>query len=294
MAKRLAVLLWAWTAAAEAEDLVLDPAGGHLVEAAVNGVPLRLRVTLDAHGFVILNRAAARRAKLGRGDRRMVMAIGPVRLKGRGVQAPVTIGGRTAEMLLGWYDAPVDPAADGVISPGALPYDRVRLRYLPTAPGRHTLAYRVQFGEGDGLHVPIDVGGGYSIAVRFAPDAADTIAAGAAAAMMAETHGGTLSTAPFHVEIGFGITRPARWLTLRSPVRVGAAAVDRLLMRTSDFLGTHRLPRDAAITPDEILVSAARARQEALYRMTLGRDALGGCTEADYARAERLLLLRCP
>jgi hypothetical protein len=222
------------------------------------------------------------------------MSIGPVRLKGRGATRPVMFGGAVERLAMHWYERPIDAEADGVISPALLPYDRVRLRFAPPAAAARQTVFRVQLSEHDGLHVPIRVGGAYSIAGRLSLTAPQTVATGAAAALIAETHGGTLSPDGTRVGTGFGIRRPARWLQLSRPVRAGGIEIRQLLMRTGDFLGEHTLPPSRSASPDqEILVMAAGERQEALYRMTLGADVLGQCWEAEYRRATRELITRC-
>ncbi len=71
-----------WAAPASAADLILDVASGYLVDAQINGVPVRLRVDPETSGYIILNAHAAQRIGLRRSMLGATTVIGPVRLRG--------------------------------------------------------------------------------------------------------------------------------------------------------------------------------------------------------------------
>jgi len=277
-----------------------DPHVGHLaldaatpyVVAAINGVQLKLRVHLDAHEYVVLNPAAARRAGL-EPDGGSTMNVGPVKIDGDFVRGSLSVDGRAVPAPINWYAREVASDADGVVSPALLPFDSVTLSYRAPVPPTRLLRFVAVFDDDAGIHVPLRVGK-RRIEVRFAPDR-DSFATTAAAAVLAQAQGSSWDGSSRRLEIGFGVERPVRPLVLARPVAIGELSLDRLLARLADFAGNHELPDEADLTtrPGEILVRARRARQYAVYRITLGRPTLAACHAATYRPVTRELTLAC-
>jgi hypothetical protein len=278
---------------AHAADLVLDEASGYIIEARINGVPLRLKVELEHSGSVTLDPAAAARAGLGNGEGRSIEIIGPVRLEGRFTKARLLIAGRTVRAKVDWQDRPPVSGADGIITPHLLPYDRVILKRRPGAASEQNLVFSSKLHENHGIYVPVRIGG-QRVAVRMSVVRPTTSAPTAAAAVIAQTHGGVLGENKSLEEIAFGVKRPARRLLLQRPLRIGGLVIGSLMARTADFRGDHELVRASTpISAGEILVVGKAPSQPPLYRITLGLDVLGRCSSVTYSRGTGELRLRC-
>jgi hypothetical protein len=288
-----AALFLAAAAPARASDLVLDAAAGPYVEALINGVPLRLRVDFDHGRSLTLNPEAAARAGLGNGHGRSIHTIGPVRLPGRFAEMPVTLAGQTTRAKVNWQERAVAADADGVVTPHLLPFDRVTLERRPAGAGERDIVLESRIHWNHGIHVPVRIGK-RRIAARLSFHHPRTTAAAAAAAVIIEAHGGALEGARHLEEIGFGVKRPARPLRLARALRIGDLAITRLMARSADYRGKHKLALPSAPVKDsDILVTGRRPSQDALYRITVGLDVLERCSAASYVRATGELRLRC-
>lgn len=278
---------------AHSADLLLDEASGHIVEASINGVPLRLKVELDHSHSITINPAAAARAGLGNGQGRWVEIIGPVRLHGRVARPNIFIGDKEFTAPVHWQEQEAVSGADGTITPHLLPFDRVTLQRRPQSAPEQDLVFSSKLHDNHGIHVPVRVGE-KRVAVRMSLSRANTSAPAAAAAIIARKHGGVVSEARILEEIAFGVKRPARILRLQQPFQVGGLTIPALLARTADFRGKHKLARAQAPMPEgEILVTGKTHSQPPLYRVTLGLDVLGRCSSATYTRGTGELRLRC-
>jgi hypothetical protein len=144
---------------AAAADLTLEEAGGFMIDAQVNGRPVRLQVSTAAPGYIILNPAAAQRVGLRASMTRAQTFVGPVRLRGSSKAAGVTVGGTKTERRILWWDRDVVPAADGVISAADIPYDRVTFRFRHPEPGELVLQLPMEFDRSSGLTHRLPLGG---------------------------------------------------------------------------------------------------------------------------------------
>ena len=278
---------------AAAADLVLDEASGSLVQATINGVPLRLKVQFDHVEGVTLNSDAAARAGLGEGDDKWVERIGPVRREGRSVERRLIVGGVETRASIRWRDSPAALGADGVIGVQSLPFDSVHVQRAAAGPGERELWFRTRLHDSHGVHFRHRLGK-HRIAVRFSLDRPRTTAPAAAAAVIAQQQGGRLGEERGVEAIALGVERPVRLLRLGSPLPIGGLSLPALMARTADFRGGHQLAwAEPASRDGEIVVTGARDSQEALYRITLGLDVLGRCSSATYRRSTGELRLRC-
>lgn len=274
-------------------DLVLDAGTGPYVEALVNGVPLRLRVDFDHGESLTLNPEAAARAGLGEGEGRWTNIIGPVRLRGRFAEIPVTLAGQVTQAKVNWQEVDVAADADGIVTPHLLRFERVTLERRPAGAGERDIVLESRMHWNHGVHVPVRVGR-RRVAVRLSFHHARTTAAAAAAAVIIDAHGGALEGARSLEEIGFGVKRPARTLRLERPLRIGDLTITRLMARSADYRGKHKLTLPAApVAESDILVTGQRPSQDPLYRITIGLDVLGRCSAASYVRATGEIRLRC-
>jgi hypothetical protein len=279
-------------APAAAADLTLDEAGGFLIDAQVNGRPVRLQVSTAAPGYIILNPAAAQRVGLRASMTRAQTFVGPVRLRGSSKAAGVTVGGTKTERRILWWDRDVVPAADGVISAADIPYDRVTFRFRHPEPGELVLQLPMEFDRSSGLTHRLPLGG-QQLIVQLTMHKPDSIATAAGGALIAQLQGGAWAGDPRAQAISFGVLRPVRPLALGRPLPISGLSLSRLLVRTQDHRGNAQLPAETGTDPDEIVVTAITGQQRPRYVLSLGRDWLAPCSSVTWDNRTRLLTLSC-
>jgi len=290
----LAALLAFFAAAppAAASDLTLDAASFYLIDARINGVPVRLRVDPETSGFIILNGEAARRIGMRRSMIGAQAQIGPVRVKGSTKVARVAIGGVTGRRRLVWTDKVSAPDADGLIGPADMPFDRVTFQLRAPAPGERVVALPMKWERSFGLFYPVAFGA-QEVRFRFSTMRRDSIATAAAGAVIAALHGGAWIGEPGEQMIKYEVVRPVRPMILAQPASFAGLPLDRFLVRTSDSRGNAVLPSDASADPDEIVVTAERQRQRARYDLSLGMDWLSTCSSLSWDNRARIMTLNC-
>jgi hypothetical protein len=289
---------------AAAADLVLDRAGFYLVTVQINGVTLRLRADPAASGLVILNPDAVRRAKIqpelvhqrpgipGLFIREATARVGPVSLAGRTRALLARIGGEMVPVRAIWFDRAAIDGADGVISPASLPYDSVSFRLRPPRGDESDTALVLEFVTELGLYHPWLLGE-RAIPIQFSLWRPASISTAAAGALIARGRAGAWRGDLDRLPLSFGIVRPVRPMMLARPIELGGLSVGRFLVRTGDYRGAYALPPDAALDPDEIVVTAERAVQAARLNLILGQDQFGACASLRFERAPRRLILSC-
>lgn len=288
-----AALLLAAIVPARAADLVLDATNGPYVEARINGVPLRIRVDFDHGRSLTLNPDAAARAGLGNGQGRWIQIIGPVRLRGRFAEIPVALAAQATRAKVNWQEVPVATDADGVVTPYLLPFDRVILERSPARAGERDIVLASRIHDNHGIHVPVRIGK-RRIAARLSFHRPRTTAPAAGAAVIMGAQGGALGSVKSLEEIGFGVKRPARPLRLDRALRIGELTITRLMARSADFRGKHKLALPVAPAANsDILVTGRLPSQGPLYRITIGLDVLERCSAVSYVRSTGEIRLRC-
>jgi hypothetical protein len=270
-------------------ELALD-ARDPVIDADVQGVPMRLRVTLDAHDTIELNPAAARRLPLvfkGGID----LYVGRVLLVGRSALAQVRIGADVRSIEVGEHGRSCCAGADGAIGPQLLPYRRVVWRNPAAPPPAGTIVLPLSDDAATGLSAEASREA-RGIRIRFALDQGESLATAAAGAILSQRAGGRWDGPDRRIPAAFGIRRPARPVAFAQPATLAGFRFARLAVRTADFGGAETLPLDP-VAPDEIVVRQPLPRQEAWPAVTLGIDRLGRCAEIAYDAAPRRLTLRC-
>lgn len=280
------------TAPASAKDLILNPASGYIIDATINGVPVRLRVDPETSGFIILNGEAAKRIKLRRSMIGARTMIGPIRVNGFTKVARVSIGGVTGRRRLVFSDRVAAPGADGLIGPGDMPFDRVTFQLRAPAAGERLTAVPMQWERSFGLFHPVTFGD-QAVRFRFTTLRNDSVATAAAGAVIAAAHGGAWSGAPGEQMIKYEVIRPVRPMTLARPASFGGLPLDRFHVRTGDSRGNAVLPTDPAADPDEIVVTGDRKRQKARYDLSLGLDWLSACSSLAWDNRAKVMTLSC-
>jgi len=280
------------SAPAIAGDLVLQP-NNYVIDASINGHPVRLRVDPSAPGYIILNPAAVQRIGLRPSMTRARTTIGPVVLRGSSKTADVTIAGTTSERRLLWWDRAIVSEADGVVSIADLPYDRVTLTLGQPRAGEQAFQLPFQRAAGSGLTHRMRVGD-QELVLTITLNKPESLATAAAGALIAQLHAGAWAGEPREEPVSFGVRRPVRPLALGQPMPIVAGLVlTRMLVRTQDHRGNAQLPREADADPEEIVVTAATGRRRPLYVLTLGRDWLAPCSSVSWDNRTRLMTLNC-
>ena len=100
--------------------------------------------------------------------------------------------------------------------------------------------------------------------------------------------------------IDFGVSRPAREMTLSEPIDIGGLRVSKFLVRDSSRLtSVGELDSQAEnIDPNEVVlptvvVTAQTSGSKPTLRITLGRDALQECASVTFDKASSQIELAC-
>lgn len=275
-----------------ASDLLLRAGGGHVVEAHINGRPLRLRVDPESPGYVILNPAAAERVGVQPSQGHSRTIIGPVRVRGEQAIVPVRFGSIVTRKQVVWTDREAVSVADGTISPADLPYDRVIMQLGAPQPGEHTVRLPMHFDRSLSLYHSL-VFDGRPVHFRISTIRAESLATAAAGALLSQEYGSTWLGELRPMMIKYQIVRPVRPLALDAPVAFAGRPFIRFLVRTTDHRGQAILPSDQSDDLDEILVTAEIGREPPRYVVSLGRNWLSGCSSLTWDNVAREMSLSC-
>jgi hypothetical protein len=267
-----------------------------VLDAMINGQPVRLRVD-PAIGNIILNPEAAARLSIDSNflQRLMkpTMLVGPHQIKGSGGGGSVTIGSWSGKRPLFWFERDIVTGADGVIGIADLPHENVSMQIRPATARDQTFTYEVDPTDFLGLVYRMQVAG-KEVLTRFSLNQSTTQASASAGAILAAEHGGTWKGEPELKPIILGVSRPARPLSFTKPLSVNGMAFNQLLIRTSDYRGAYVLPTDPPEDPNEIVVTGSKAKGKALLRLTISSDRLQACSSISYHREAKRLTLVCP
>lgn len=286
----LLLLAFAFAAPAAAAELRVAAADNFLIDATINGHPVRLRVDPETSGYIILNPATVARIGLERSMLRSRTQVGPVRLDGWSKVAELSIGGVTGDRRMVWIDREAVAGADGLIGPADMHYDRVTFDLGPSRPGEAEFALALDFARAGGLFFPLQLGEDV-LRVQFSLIKADSRATAAAGARLSDLHGGQWAGEPRDQLIQFGVTRPVRPLRLSRAVDMGGLHVSEFLVRTADHRGDLTLPPDPDADPDEVVVTGSR--QRARFHLSLGLDRLGQCSRLVWDNVGRRMTFHC-
>ncbi len=272
-------------------ELSLDE--GLVIPATINGHAVRLRVETGYAG-IILNPGAAERIALRRSMFRSEVRIGRVRVRGDTGVAPVVIGASADERRILWFDRDVEREVDGIINIADLPYDQVTLRLGQADSADRPITFQTTphtFWNLTYRHPVAD----RVLTVRFRLDLPRSLVTAAGGAVLAQTQNGNWAGEPASAVIGLGVERPVRPMAFASPLSLNGLRIDRLLVRTSDFLGGYALPENQAeeADPDEVVITGRGNRDEGRLTAFIGLEYLSRCSRLIYSRATRLMTLYC-
>ena len=272
---------------AKADEIVLDAANdAPIVHIQVNGQPATMIVDPRLAGLATFSPAATARLHLFRVPMvsAQVVLDGERALRGGIARPEIRFeNGERRRVMSGLFGAAPAPGVDGVIGPGALPYDvvRIRLREGPAAANAHVIAL-ANAGDwswsdhiGDAaVHASIDLGQEQSLAARRL----------------------TMSAVRDGLFTPRGETARARFL-LGIDLQVQA-------MTPAPSLSLHGLPlgplsghtNETLYPPEqmdgEIVVTAPGPNRRPPF-LFLGRGALAGCSDIVEERVARRLTVHC-
>ncbi|MBC7519789.1 MAG: hypothetical protein H7268_01650 [Sandarakinorhabdus sp.] len=281
--------------------LVVD-AAAPIVTITIDGVPLRLRVDPGGTRHVQINASAARRLGLGNSARLVAgkpadsghsdTQIGMVSARESTGNAIGHYADRDLPLVLAWSDRDHVDGADGLIGPGFLPHDEIRLVRRAASAADRTTRLAMHWDDERGLLGTVPVGD-HVIDVQISPAAAQTIATAAAAAWLVAAQGGHVDGPVRDAVIAQGVARPVRDIVLDRPVTIAGITLARVATRLFDWSGKTSLPADAA-AGDEMVVRAKFDAQREWPKLAIGNDHLGACAEITWHRLPLAIELTCP
>jgi hypothetical protein len=279
----LAVLCFAAPAAAQtAITLRADPAP--IVDAEINGRPVRLEVDLRFPRGLALSAAAAQRLRV-RQLPFMAISIGiegsESSLRGRLARPRVLFEGEeSARAFTGVFPAPVTTRGDGVIGPGALPYDVITIELNPEPSGARDIVLPLE--DADDWTASAEVGG-EQIQVNFNLVSSASVFNRTAA---------RLFDAAGAIPAAGELTERPLILGLRTLMQPVSTELTVLGLPVGAAFARTNAPLLGALEEDAVVV-AADSGEAPPPIVTLGRSALSRCAYIRVDRRARTMTLRC-
>lgn len=281
-------------ASARASERIFEIASNHIVEARINGHPVRLKVDFDAYNWVMINPDVAARVGLDGSMIRFSFKVGKEKIRADSSVTRLEVPGVSKGRRIFWFDRKVADDADGIISPVTLAEDIVTLRMRPPQAGDRTIELPAKEDAFRGLFHLMDVGE-RELLVKLAPFTPRNIATAAAGAHLAALFDGHWAGEPEPVLIRLGIQRPGRPMALRRPLDIGGLPLAKFLVRTADYRGNFQLPPEEQddADEDEIVVTGKTSKGRARLWLTLGQETLERCSSLSHDKIRKLFVLRC-
>lgn len=273
-----------------------------IVNYEINGLPAKLQLRGDGLSYPALNPDAPERFKLRSNifaDALGIEArVGSISIPGHTGKAKFEFAGQKESRRALWFDKPVAAGFDGSLGPNAVPQNQVKIATGNPIDQTRTTRLPLQVQDGRvGTHLNV---GASSLFVMFNPLIEHSIATAGAGQALALSNQGKWSGAPETVVIDFGVSRPVRELTLAEPIHLGDLRISRLLVRDHTRLTAvdDMNSQTKDIDPSEVVlptvvVTAQTNSSKPLLRVTLGRDALEGCTSIAFDKASKQIELNC-
>jgi hypothetical protein len=264
------------------DDITLEANPAPIVDAAINGRPVRLEVDPRIPDILVLNQEAADRLGVRRAP--LVAAVvaidGGSRIRGRIARPRITFGERASRALAGVFPVPMTARADGVIGPGALPFDVVTINLRQIAEPLREITYPVR--DPDDWLVRADVGG-LALQIRFG--VVDRAAVLNRTAARAYGNAGQITPAGDLAEMPVLLGLSTLMQPVTTELALGGLAFGPTFARTN-------APLLGAIEPDAIVVEAEGGDPPPASVM-IGAAALERCASISVDRRARRLTLRC-
>lgn len=256
-----------------------DPAP--IVEAEINGRPVRLEIDLRVPDNLILSSAAADRLGVQRVPfvAIRVGVVGGGTMRGRVARPRLVFGREDARALSGVFPAPVSTRADGVIGPGVLPYDIITIVLGPETPGMRDIVWALD--SADVWRPQIDIGG-HDTALYF--DVANPASIFNMTAARTFDDAGLIHAAGELREAPLFLGLRTNMQPVTTNLTVEGLGLGTTLARTN-------APLLGALEEDAIVVEAQGT--PAPPHLSLGREALAHCAYIRVERRTRRMTLRC-
>lgn len=274
------VVMLAGPAAAQS-SITLNANPTILVDASINGRPVRLEVDLRFPDVLVLSQAAAERLGVRRVPlARVVAALDDARVSGRLARPHVAFAnGERVRVNAGVFPVPASRRADGVIGPGVLPYDRITIVLGGDAAGARDIV--LSLDDPDIWRTATDVGG-VEAQLSFDSANAPTVLNRSLASALDASGGVAASGDLEQAQLMLGLRTLMQPVT--SDTTVAGLALGPTLARTrSPLLGAEE---EGAVT----VLADANLPPPALW---LGRSAISHCASISVDRSSRTLTLRC-
>lgn len=275
----LATLCFATPALAQTSiTLHADPVA--IVDAQINGRPVRLEVDPRLPDVLVLNPAAAQRLRVQRvplvGAR---VSLDDSYIRGRIARPRIEFGAAGASRATtGIFNVPATDRADGVIGPGVLPHDVIRIELSSGGSGR-----TIQFplADADVWQIEAELGG---LNLQAVFDLNNTRSTFNRSASQRLDQSGAIVAEGELSEIAMLLGLRAQAQPVRTSLTLQGLPLNPAVART-------RAPLAGALD-DETLVVMAEG-EETRPRMWIGRGALASCSAISVDRRTRVLTAEC-
>lgn len=286
------------SAMADESSNSLELSGDFTLQAFINEHPVLLRVEPEfATALRILNGEKADEIGLKPTMWKIKEYVGPVRLKGELRKTLFRVADSEKEGRFAWYDRTLTARADGIVTPGALPYRTVIFHLRPPILDERAIVFDMSpvrdSGWGfDGGQAYADYGD-VRIQIGFNFDRPQTLATASTGRVLLDMLGGKVSPEGQDILIRAGISRPVHDLSLERPLSLNGLSITNLAVRTADngilTPGFQSETKD----PDEIIVRAGKKEKHVKYDMIVGADDLAACSTLSYDFVQRKVTLSC-
>lgn len=223
-------------------------------------------------------------------------AIGPVKIRGQQRPAKISLGGRTYNEFVQWFQTDIHKFGEALAGPYAIPAPVIRFTLRSARPGEARFSMPLMADDERKVASTRMVFGKKKVYFAFSPHFETTLASAAAGAAIAQNNGGEFVGDPKPVVVAFNVARPARPVQLKTPITFGPIALSKLLVRSRDYGDTSAIKEAklaGASEGDEILVQAKRKGTSPEYFVYVGNDVLKNCSSITYDKPRQTMTLSC-
>jgi hypothetical protein len=276
---------------ADESMLVVRP--GETIPINIDGVEGSAVVDPSEGRGLVLNPRLAFRLPVGRSRCRTGSVIGPVRLEGACKETWIDMSGIRFRRYVTWYAASPIGGADAVIGAIDLPHQVIRFELGPATSGERAVSLPLAEATGRGLGFGTEIMlNRKPVQVYFRLKRTQTLATATAGSVIAAAQGGHLVGDPGPMLIDLGVARPVQMMRLDRPLAIGPLSIDRLAVRVADY-GRTRISKVQPADPNEIVVTGTRRRDRRYDWLSVGSDALAGCSSLTIDKKRKTLTLSC-
>jgi hypothetical protein len=222
-------------------------------------------------------------------------AIGTVKVRGQQRLAEISLGGRSDNRLVEWYQTNMHNFGEAQAGPYAIPAPVIRFTLRSAQPGEIRFSMPLMDEDKRGQASTRMIFGKTKVYFAFAPHFETTLASAAAGSVIAQNYGGEFVGDPKPVIVAYNVARPARPVQLKTPIAFGPVALSKLLVRSRDYGDTNAIKeaKSPDASEDEILVQAKRKGTNPEYFVYIGNDFLKNCSSITYDKPGKTVTLSC-